>query len=528
MPGRKILHSYIMIKTLTFCLRDTDYLLVMSLFLFSCTANSQTGVFTLTTGSSTKTGVAFDATVVDQSCILVTSGAHADLDSCIMNKTAGNTSDINASSQYGLNAGVLAKSGAAIIINKGTVTTTATGANGLFATGTNSKVTMQNGIITCSKDGAHGVDATYGGIINLNNVNVTTTGSNASALATDFGGGTVTVNGGIIKTTATGATSHSAGIYSTGIITVTGATVSSAGDCGGVIDGANSINLVKSSLSGALHGIKIWKTAPMQGSATVSLNHSTLNANNGNGFYVSAETGNAAAANITVSNGTTVKASNSTIIKVAGTSTATITCDSVSLSGNMLCSSAGTLSCILKKHTTLTGIIDSANVSIDNTSMWTLTGNSRVKTITDQSGVDLTMHTVSNIIGNGFNVYYNASLSGNAYLASGSFALINGGCLLPYGQNCMTGVQSVLENEADRLLVSPNPATETIHLTGNFDGTRFSTVSVYNTMGKQVYRKNRFDPAHETIDVKQLEAGVYWVVAVQETSRIIKTSFIKL
>ena len=43
----------------------------------------------------------------------------------------------------------------------------------------------------------------------LNNVNITTTGANSSAIATDFGGGTVTVTGGIVSTSAT----HSAGIY---------------------------------------------------------------------------------------------------------------------------------------------------------------------------------------------------------------------------------------------------------------------------------------------------------------------------
>jgi hypothetical protein len=48
---------------------------------------------------------------------------------------------------------------------------------------------------------------------------------------TDFGGGAVTVTGGVVSTSAT----HPAGIYFTGNITVTGATINAIGDNGSVM-----------------------------------------------------------------------------------------------------------------------------------------------------------------------------------------------------------------------------------------------------------------------------------------------------
>jgi len=72
---------------------------------------------------------------------------------------------------------------------------------------------------------------TYTGSVTLTDVNVTTTGASSSALATDFGGDRNRYRGTIIAS-STSANSHSAGIYSTGTISVSGATVSSAGDCG--------------------------------------------------------------------------------------------------------------------------------------------------------------------------------------------------------------------------------------------------------------------------------------------------------
>ena len=156
---------------------------------------------------------------------------------------------------------------------------------------------MLGGTITASGANAHGVDATYGGAVTLSNVNVTTYGASSSAIATDFGGGTVKVTGGTIYASNTTAGSHSAAIYSTGTITVNNATATSMADCGGVIDGANSIILTNTALTGLVEGFKLWKTAPASGAATVKMSGGSLTVTAGDGFYVTGTAGNAALGN---------------------------------------------------------------------------------------------------------------------------------------------------------------------------------------------------------------------------------------
>jgi len=271
-------------KTLfKFNCKDLSIILFLLMFNLFMPVYAQTGVYTLNGGTASQTNQTYNATLTDQSAVYVLNSGQLTLTNCTMIKT-GDASNVNNSSQYGINAGVLAASAGQVTISGGSVTTNASCANGIFATGSGSSISMSNGTINASGASAHGVDATYGGSITLNNVNVTTTGSSSSALATDFGGGTVAVTGGTIIASATASGSHSAGIYSTGNISVSGATVSSNGDCGGVIDGANSITLTNSSLTGALQGIKMWKTAPMTGSATVTINGGSLIATAGDAF----------------------------------------------------------------------------------------------------------------------------------------------------------------------------------------------------------------------------------------------------
>ena len=99
------------------------------------------------------------------------------------------------SSFAGLNAGLLATAGGVITVTGGSITTSGTGANGAFSTGAGSSVTLNGVTINASADGAHAVMATQTGSMTLTNVNMTTAGGSASAIATDRGGGTINVNG---------------------------------------------------------------------------------------------------------------------------------------------------------------------------------------------------------------------------------------------------------------------------------------------------------------------------------------------
>jgi hypothetical protein len=451
--------------------------------IFVLPVQAQTGVYTLNGGTASQANQTYAATLTDQSAVYVFNSGHLTLTNCTMTKT-GDASNVNNSSQYGTNAGVLAKSAGIVVISGGSVTTNALGANGLFATGTGSSVSMSDGTINASGSSAHGVDATYGGSISLTNVNVTSTGANSSVLATDFGGGTVTVSGGTIIASATEANSHSAGIYSTGNITVTGATVISSGDCGGVIDGANTINLINTSLAGKLEGIKLWNTTPASGSATVTINGGSLTATTGNAFYVTGEAGNTANGIITLSGGAVINAGTGNIIKAVSPSTVNFTADNESLTGNMITSGNSTITAMLKNNTTLTGRINVAALSIDSTSSWTLTGNSILTTLIDPSGISGLL--VTNITGNGYSVHYDSSLTGNEYLGGLTYSLVNGGVLTPEAINSIEEHQSVASTDWILYQNYPNPFRSTTTISFELFKPAYVTLKIYDILGNQI------------------------------------------
>jgi hypothetical protein len=65
----------------------------------------------------------------------------------------------------------------------------------------------------------------------------------------------------------------------------------------------------------------------------------------------------------------------------------------------------------------------------DNSSTWTLTANSCVTSLIDPTGISGA--NVTNIIGNGHSVPYDAALAANTYLNGQIYYLVNGGVLTP-------------------------------------------------------------------------------------------------
>ena len=452
---------------------------IMNLFMVSY-SNAQTGYYTLNGGTASFTGQTYNATTAGQSAIYVINSGNLTLTNCIIVKS-GNASSVDSSSQWGINAGVLARLAGIIVISGGTVTTTANGGNGLFATGSNSKITMSNGTISANGSGAHGVDVTYTGTIILNNVNVTTSGANSSVLATDFGGGTVTVTGGTIIAADTVDGSHSAGIYSTGVITVTNATVKSLGDCGGVIDGANSIILNNTSLFGKTEGIKTWRTAPSSGTAYVTITGGSLTVTAGDGFYV---TGGAVTV-FTVSGGTTFSIASGKIINVLSASTATLNLNGENVSGNLRCESSSTLCVSLTNGTTLTGDARYTALTMDSTSVWIVTANSILTTFSDAAKISGL--NVLNIVGNGYNVHYDSTLSANSYLHGYTYNLVNGGYLTHAAVS--VGISEINSEIPSGYLLSqnyPNPFNPSTKIIFTLPKSGNVSLEIYNSLGAKI------------------------------------------
>ncbi len=355
-------------------------------------AQAQTGAYVLNGGTANFPSLTENASGADQSGIFVYNAGTLTVGTVNVT-TSGNASSVDNSSQYGFNAGILAGTSSGSN-GKGTITITGSAnsivtngnaANGLFATNSGSSISMNGGSITTTGPFAHGVDVTYGGAITLNNVNITTYG--AGCLATDFGGGTVTATGGTMLAANTTLNSRVPGIYSTGTISVTGATVISLGDCGGVIDGANSILLTNTALSGMVEGIKIWKTAPASGSATVTINGGSVNTTSGAAFYVTGTTGNPATATITAKGGAVITPISGLILDANGSSVATFTANDAALNGGLYADNTSTITAALQSSTVLTGTANRAALTLDSSSAWYGMGGSLLTSLSNSGKI---------------------------------------------------------------------------------------------------------------------------------------------
>lgn len=369
--------------------------------------------------TNTETHQTYSASNTDESGVYVTdSGIFTLSDSTIT--TTGETSDSEKSSKYGLNAGILTDSASTITISNSTVTTSGTGANGLFATGSGTSIIMSNGTIKTTGQYAHGIDATYSGSIKLTDVTVTTTGDYSSVIATDYGSGTVSVDGGII--TASGAVA--AGIYSTGVVTVSNASIISSAYYGALLDRDGSVTLKNTSLTSAKSGFIAYNSTSDTYAATATINGGSITAQGGDAFLVSGTT-----ASITVKGAVTLSASTGYIVNAVNYGFATFTADGETLNGSLISDSTSSISATLKNGTTLTGYIKSAALTLDSTSTWNVTATSHLTGLTETDGTG--SDALANINSNGRNVYYDSSLATNGWLGGATYALNGGGSLIP-------------------------------------------------------------------------------------------------
>lgn len=132
--------------------------------------------------------------------MLIDGDITVDLNNIIVEKTGSSDGGDNTSF-YGTNSAIIAKGGAKVSIKNSTITTDATGANGVFsyggsATTNNSSndgttIEISDSKITTSQDDSVGIMTTGGGTMIANNLEITTSGTSSAAIRTDRGGGTI-------------------------------------------------------------------------------------------------------------------------------------------------------------------------------------------------------------------------------------------------------------------------------------------------------------------------------------------------
>jgi len=392
------------------------------------------GTYTLDGGTASETGKTYSSSTNDISAVYVTGNG----DLTLINPTiitTGETSSSDASSFYGLNAAVLASDGGKVTINGGSITTSGSGANGAFPTGTGSTIVLNRVSIKATGGGGHGVMATNGGTLVLTDVDIDTTGANSAPLATDRGSGTVTATRGTIICSGT----DSPAIYSTGVITVTDATATATGSEAAVIEGFNSIILENTTLTGGVAktgGTMIYQSMSGDadaGTGTFTMDGGSYTSTAGPAFFVTNTN-----ARITLDS-VKVTSNSDTLINAAGTTrwgtsgsnggTVTFTAENTALTGSLVTDSISSIDATLKNGASLTGAINSAALTLDATSSWSVTADSELASLSDTDGISGT--SITNINGNGHTVTYDASLAANRALGGKTYTLTNGGTLTP-------------------------------------------------------------------------------------------------
>lgn len=240
----------------------------------------------------------------DENAVLVSGDIEVEMANIEVNKT-GDSDGGDNTSFYGTNSAILVKNGANVNLENITVTTDATGANGVFSYGgsatTNhsssdgTTVTISDSTITTKKDNAGGIMTTGGGNMKASNLTIHTAGTSSAAIRTDRGGGTVIVEGGTYTTTGQGSPT----IYSTADVTVNQAKLIAKASEGIVIEGKNKVTIDNCDLTDSntkLNGQSttyknIFLYQSMSGDAAngnseFTAKNSTITTNNGDSFYV--------------------------------------------------------------------------------------------------------------------------------------------------------------------------------------------------------------------------------------------------
>ena len=371
----------------------------------------------------------YETSTADESVIKVSDGGNLTLENSTINKTGGDSSNTENSEFYGVNAGILTTKGSTTTIKNSTVTTNAKGSNSIFATGENAKVYVSDTTIkTTGSSSSRGLDATYGGYIEADNVNITTQGGSCATLATDRGEGTVIVKNSTLETNGSGSPI----IYSTGDISISNTTGVANGSQMVVVEGKNSATVENSSLiaSGKGNrgdtdqaGIMIYQSMSGDagtGTGNFTAKDSNLSIQSDSDYYTTAPmffiTNTDAVINLT---NTILSYGSNVLISAKGTSqwgksgsnggNLTLNTNSQELYGNIQIDNISTLIINLKSSSSYIGTINGDNtaksvtLNLDESSSITLTGDSYITALNDSDS------SYSNINFNGYKLYVNGT-----------------------------------------------------------------------------------------------------------------------
>lgn len=367
---------------------------------------------------TTETDGTYDSTGTDENAIHV-SGGNVVFSNPTITRTSSESSGGDDSSFYGAGAALLATGGTAYV-SGGSIATDADGAAGAFAyhEGT---IYIAGTTINTSGNTAGGIHVAGGGTLYAYDLDVTTQGESSAAIRSDRGGGTMVVDGGSYTSNGTG----SPAVYVTADITINHADLTANGSEGVCIEGLNTLRLFSSNLTSNMQDLEqndsTWSVILYQsmsgdsevGNSSFYMIGGTLNSENGGLFYTTNTESDFYLENVAI----TQSADAEYFLRVSGNANqrgwgttgsngaeTNFTANDQTMNGDVIWDSISELDFYMENGSSLTGAIYDdeayagnggsgyANVYIDSSSTWTVTGDSTVTnlynegTITDADG----------------------------------------------------------------------------------------------------------------------------------------------
>jgi len=386
---------------------------------------------------ATVDGESIASTGTDESAIIVTDGDVTVTDSTIT-KTSDDSTGGDNSSFYGVGAALLTTGGTLTVENT-TIDTDSAGGAGVFAYG-DGVAYVNNCTITTEQDTSGGIHAAGGGTLYATNNTVTTNGGSSAAIRSDRGGGTMVVDGGTYTSNGSG----SPAVYCTADITISNATLTATGAEAVCIEGLNSLTLTDCDLTGNIPTSEQndcdWNIILYQsmsgdsevGNSTFSMTGGSITAKNGGMFYTTNTESTFVLENVDI----TYADENDFFLKVTGNANqrgwgtsgengaqCTFSAINQEMEGDIIWDSISTLDFDMTDGSVLTGaFIDDesaagnggdgyANLTIDSTSKWVVTGDSVLTSLTNHGTiVDADGNTVT-IVGTDGTVYVEGTSS---------------------------------------------------------------------------------------------------------------------
>ncbi len=362
----------------------------------------------------TSDGETIESTTADENALLAENGGVLKVTGAEITKSGDDSNGDNCNF-YGVNSSVLSTGeGSEVYLSDSKISSTGEGNNGVFATDSGTVYVNSTEITTSKGSSSRGLDATYGGVIYGNDLTISTVKDHCAALATDRGGGYISVTNSSLATAGNGSPL----IYSTGDIEVDNVTGTSSGSQIAGMEGLNRIVINNSTLesthdgtSGSdpiKNGVILYQstsgdadTASAESSEFEAVDSTLKTAiTDGAMFYVTNTKANVVLQNTTLdfdsekvdlinASGNT---SNNWGTEGKNGGTVTFTGIQQTLAGNINTDDISSASLNLTEGSTWTGVSEGSNklsVNVDGTSTWVVTEDTTVDSLNAADGAKI-------------------------------------------------------------------------------------------------------------------------------------------